>query len=90
MNTNALSFIFLQVIFLVLRNNFELMMGLLGHRRQPNLQLSGDGTEVDDENFLLSSLLALVCDTELLADRGLLGGGYKSPDECIRRLKMRI
>ena len=76
------------MIFLVLRNNFELMTGLLGHRRQPNLQLSRDGTEVDDKNLLLSSLLDLVCNTELLADRGLLGGGYKSPDECIRRFKM--
>jgi hypothetical protein len=60
MDSNALDFIFFQLIFLVLRNNFDLMMDLLGHRRQPHLQFAGDGTEVDDEDLLLlSSLLAV-------------------------------
>jgi hypothetical protein len=54
MNTNALNFNILQVIFLVLRNNFDLIMG---HRRQPNLQLAGYGADVDDEHLLLLSLL---------------------------------
>jgi hypothetical protein len=57
MNTNTLNLFFFHVVFPVIRNNFDLIMGLLGHQRQPDMQLAedGHGTAIDDEDPLLLS-----------------------------------